>query len=64
MAQFRRDDAGSTGATFYHVTMHPENWYKWFETGQSSDDKGSRSTEAGESSAGEHEEHDCERSKI
>ena len=30
MAQFRREDAGNTGATFYKVTMEPADWYKWF----------------------------------
>ena len=32
MARHRRDDAGSTGATFYQVTLHPGNWYKWFDS--------------------------------
>ena len=37
MAQHRRDDAGSTGATFYQTTLNPGNWYKWFESGSTAE---------------------------
>ena len=46
MAQFRREDAGNTGATFYKVTMEPANWYKWFRKQESSDHKPGNSVES------------------
>ena len=31
MSQLQRYDAGTSGETFYQVTLQPGDWYKWFE---------------------------------